>query len=210
MIGPFLWVLHSLSNSVRPWDLPLSWILLWACWLDLLFLRLFSISIPIILSDRNNYGSEMWLWDGNPHPSLDVFLLEVVSVSSLSLLLGIYLKFLSLILESLLPPRSLLHSGGSPPNLLFPEVARFHSFCWPSGLQSFSFSQYQIRLPSPPNFPPSSTFSSRSLPPSPLVIAFFSLPSGTEASSYGSFSLLTFLNSVDCILSILSFFGGGG
>jgi hypothetical protein len=31
MIGPFLWMLHSLSNSVRPWDLPLSWIPLWAC-----------------------------------------------------------------------------------------------------------------------------------------------------------------------------------
>jgi hypothetical protein len=31
MLGPFLWPLHSLSNSVRPWDLPLSWIPLWAC-----------------------------------------------------------------------------------------------------------------------------------------------------------------------------------
>ena len=26
MIGPILWVFHSLSNSVRPWDLPLIWI----------------------------------------------------------------------------------------------------------------------------------------------------------------------------------------
>jgi hypothetical protein len=33
--------------------------------LDLLFLRLLSISIPVILSDRNNYGSEMRLWGGN-------------------------------------------------------------------------------------------------------------------------------------------------
>jgi hypothetical protein len=33
MIGPFLWALHSLGNSVRPCDLPLSWIPLWAwCW----------------------------------------------------------------------------------------------------------------------------------------------------------------------------------
>jgi hypothetical protein len=31
MLGPFLWVLHSLSNGVRPWDLPLSRIPLWAC-----------------------------------------------------------------------------------------------------------------------------------------------------------------------------------
>jgi hypothetical protein len=31
MVGPFLWVLHSLSDSVRSWGLPLSWIPLWAC-----------------------------------------------------------------------------------------------------------------------------------------------------------------------------------
>ena len=70
MLGPFLWVLHSLSNSVRPWDLPLSWIPFLGLSLDLLFLRLLSISIPVILSDRNNYGSELWLWDGNPIPHL--------------------------------------------------------------------------------------------------------------------------------------------
>jgi hypothetical protein len=44
-----------------------------------------------------------------------------------------------------------------------------------------------------------------SLLPSPLVIAFFSLPSGTEASSLGPFSLLNFLSSVECILGILYF-----
>jgi hypothetical protein len=33
ILCPFLWVLHNLSNSVRPWDLPLSWIPLWVyCW----------------------------------------------------------------------------------------------------------------------------------------------------------------------------------
>jgi hypothetical protein len=31
MLGPDLWALHSLSNSVRPWGLPLSCISLWAC-----------------------------------------------------------------------------------------------------------------------------------------------------------------------------------
>ena len=31
VIGPFLWVLHSISNSVRSWGIPLSWIPLWAC-----------------------------------------------------------------------------------------------------------------------------------------------------------------------------------
>jgi hypothetical protein len=37
------------------------------------------------------------------------------------------------------------------------------------------------------------------------VPVFFSLPSGTEASLLGHFSLLSFLNSVDCILGILYF-----
>jgi hypothetical protein len=30
ILGPFLWVFHSLSNSVKPWDRPLSFIPLWA------------------------------------------------------------------------------------------------------------------------------------------------------------------------------------
>ena len=75
------------------------------------------------------------------------------------------------------------------------EVASFHSFCWTSGLHSFSLTQYQIRFPSPPNThfpPPLSTFLPRSLPSSALVIAFFSPPSGTEASSFRHLSLLTF------------------
>ena len=29
--GPFLWVLHSLSNSIRPWNLLLTRIPLWVC-----------------------------------------------------------------------------------------------------------------------------------------------------------------------------------
>jgi hypothetical protein len=39
------------------------------------------------------------------------------------------------------------------------------------------------------------------------VIALFSLPSGTEASSLGHFSLLNFLSSVDCILGIIYVLG---
>jgi hypothetical protein len=31
MICPFLGALLSLSNSFRPWGLPLNWILIWAC-----------------------------------------------------------------------------------------------------------------------------------------------------------------------------------
>jgi hypothetical protein len=109
----------------------------------------------------------------------------------------------------LYPPPALLPNPLT--NLLFPEVACLHSFFWPSGLQSISLTQYQIRFPSsPPNpLPTHSTFPPRSLPPSSLVIAFFSLPSGTEASSLEHFSLLTFLSSVDCILYSVCFFFGG-
>jgi hypothetical protein len=93
--------------------------------------------------------------------------------------------------------------GGVPCNLLFPEVSCFHSFCWPSGLQSFSLTQYQIRFLSPLLPPNLSNFPPRSLHLSPLVTAFFSLPSRTEASSVKHFSLLSFLSSVDCIFGIL-------
>jgi hypothetical protein len=60
--------------------------------LDLLFIRLLSISIPVILSYRNNYASAQRCHCGMETPSLTlclVFLLEVGSISSLSLLLGI-------------------------------------------------------------------------------------------------------------------------
>ena len=59
-----------------------------------------------------------------------------------------------------------------------------------------------------PLFPLSpSTFCPRSLPPYPLVIAFSSLPSGTEVSLLGHFSLLTFLSSV--LLNVLSIVENG-
>jgi hypothetical protein len=54
--------------------------------LDFVFLRLLSISIPAVISDRNNYGSE-FLTMGWQHPSFSgcpVFLLEMGSTSSLS------------------------------------------------------------------------------------------------------------------------------
>ena len=93
-------------------------------------------------------------------------------------------------------------------NLLFPEDACFHSFCWPLGLQSFSLIQYQIMFPSLSHsyLPSPLSLSGPSPPPPPLLIDFFSLPSGTEASSRGHFSLLSFLSSVDCVFGILYFF----
>ena len=38
--------------------------------LDFLFLKFLSISISAVLSDRNNFESQFWLWDGNLIPHL--------------------------------------------------------------------------------------------------------------------------------------------
>jgi hypothetical protein len=75
--------------------------------------------------------------------------------------------------RSLLPPRSLVHFlGGGLPNLLSPEVACLHFFCWTCLHFFFSLTHYEIRLP--PTAPSiQSDFPSRFLPPSPLVIAIF-------------------------------------
>jgi hypothetical protein len=137
-----------------------------------------------------------------------VFLLEVGSISSLSLLLGISFKA---------PPFESWESftfqvSGAhwrvPPTSYLP---RLPVSTLSSGHQGFSlFPLSNTRLDS---FPPHSTlslhlstFTPRSLPSYPLVIDFFSLPSGTEASLLGHFSLWTFLTSVDYILGIVSFF----
>jgi hypothetical protein len=72
----------------------------------------------------------------------------------------------------------------------------------PSGLQSFSHTQYQIRFPSPlqslPTFPP------KSFPPSPLMIAFFSLQVGLKdphlgTSAYRAFWILWTITCVFCM-----------
>ena len=66
-----------------------------------------------------------------------VFLLEVGSISSLSLLMTCHLRSLPLSPERLSPPRPLVHFGGFPlPHLISPEATCFHSFCWPSWLPS--------------------------------------------------------------------------
>ena len=95
------------------------------------------------------------------------------------------------------------------PSYLFILNSRFYSssgpppYHIPQGFQSFSPTQYQIMFPSLH----SPILLLSQVHPSPLVVAFFSLPSRTGTSSLGPFSLLTFLSSVDCILGILySFF----
>jgi hypothetical protein len=88
-----------------------------------------------------------------------------------------------------------VHSGGSPqpPSCLFPFflLALRASVLFPHPIPD----QVSLSAPTPHPLP-----CPLSLPPSPLMIAFFCLPSGTEVSSLGHFSLVTFLSSVDCIL----------
>jgi hypothetical protein len=66
--------------------------------LNLLCLRLFSILVPAILSDRNNYGSEVLAVGWETHPSLGVlsfywtYVLHVLSPDYMAF----YLRSLSL------------------------------------------------------------------------------------------------------------------
>jgi hypothetical protein len=123
-------VLHSIRNSVRSWGLPLSWIPLWdCCWI---FFSSDSSPFPSLQFFQTETIMGQSFDCGMATPPLTwcpIFLLEVGSTSSLSPVEGFSSQD-SLSPEGLLPPRSLVHSGG-PPNLLPPKVACFHSFCWP-------------------------------------------------------------------------------
>jgi hypothetical protein len=116
-----------------------------------------------------------------PHPLLDAlsfywrWALQVPSPHCRAF----HLRSVPLGLESLSPPRSLVHSRGShqPPTS---QGCFFHSLCWLSGLQSFPPTQYQIMSPKPPSpFPPTS------LPPSYLVVVFFSSQVGLRCPDLG-------------------------
>jgi hypothetical protein len=127
----------------------------------------------------------------------------VGSISSLSLLSGISSEippFESW--ESLTSQVSGAFWGGLPTS----SFLRLPVYTCPQGFSPFPSPNTRSGSSLPPT--PSttlspSTFPPRSLPPFPLVIAFFSLPSGTEVSSLGHFGLLSFLSSVDYILSVL-------
>jgi hypothetical protein len=119
-----------LGCCVRPWGLPLSWVPIWPChWTSfpsgsssLLTLRFFQTETIL--------GQNFWLLDDNPIPPLGVlsscwrWTLQVSSPHC-----RVYhLKSLPSGPENLSPPRSLIHSSGSPPHLLSPEFACFPSF----------------------------------------------------------------------------------
>ena len=66
---------------------------------------------------------------------------------------GHFIKCPFLLVLRVSHPSGLCFILESTPNILSPEVACFYSFCWPSGLQSFALSQYQIRFPTSPCLP---------------------------------------------------------
>ena len=152
MLDPLLWALHSLSNSDKPWDLPLSWIL--PCpWI---FFSSGSVPFPCLQFFHTGTTMGQCFDCGMATTSLiwwPIFLLEVSSISSLSLLSDI---------SSKVPLRSLVHSGGSPQTYLLRLPVSILS----AGPQGFSpFPSPNTRSCSPIT-PTLSTFLPMSLPPS--------------------------------------------
>jgi hypothetical protein len=66
VIGPFLWALNSINNSVRSWGIPLRWIPLWACrWTSLYSISSLRLSLQFFQT-ATIMGQSFWLWNGNP------------------------------------------------------------------------------------------------------------------------------------------------
>jgi hypothetical protein len=158
------------------------------------FLSLQFFQTGTIMGQRFDCGM------ATPSPTwYPVFLLVVGSISSLSLLLAILSKVP--LFESWDCLTSQV-SGAFWRVLPTSYLEMLPVSILSAGFQGFNpFPSLLIRFSSLPL--PLYTFLPRSLSPFPLVIAFFSLQSGTEESSLGPFSLLTFLSSVEYILSIL-------
>jgi hypothetical protein len=129
-----------------------------------------------------------------------VFLLEVGSISSLSLPLGISSKvppfesrdsLTSQVSGTFWRVRITSYFQRLPVSILSPGPQVFSPFPISNTNSGSSLSSHFSHT--------LSTLPPRSLPPSPLVLAFFSLPSWTEASLLGNLTLLIFFSSVDCI-----------
>ena len=146
---------------------------------------------------------------GMATPSLTwcpVFLLDVGSKSSHSLVMAASSKVPHFEPWESLTSQVCVHSRVSPqpPNswgcLFTFFLLAFRAsvlFDYPIPDQGSGFPLPSTLLHTPSTYPP------RSLPPSTIVIDFFSLPSVTEESSIGQFSFLRFFSSVDYILGIM-------
>jgi hypothetical protein len=178
---------------------------------DVLSLSLFSILAPAVLSDRNSSESEFLTVGWQPHPSLDAlsfcwqWILQVLSPHCWAFHLRTSFEFweslTSQISGSFYSATTHTHTHTHTLGCIFPFIllALRASLLLTHTHTNLSCSPLLLPLPSPTQVPPSL--------PLPPVIAFFSLPSGIEASSLGPFNLLTFSSSVDCFLGILYFFG---
>lgn len=117
--------------------------------LDLLFLRLFSIFVPAVLINQNNYGWKFLTVGWQPHCTLDTlyfccrWTLKVFSLHYRAF----HLRSITFSPES---PRSLIYSGGCSP-LLCPEVACFQFFLL--GFSTVPLTQNLIMFPSSPPWP---------------------------------------------------------
>jgi hypothetical protein len=161
-------------------------------------LQFLSVSTRRLPNDIHN---QIWPWKKKKQKNKKTK--HSLNFKSLSLNFSIFKISNSLKIRGLSPPRSLVHSGGSP-HLLFPEVACLHLFLL--ALRASVLFPHTVPDQGPLYSNCHSTlftFPPKPLPPSPLVIAFFSLPSGTEEPSLEHFSLLSVLDSVDSILCIL-------
>jgi hypothetical protein len=135
--------------------------------LDLLFLRLLSISIPAVLLDRTIMG-QSFDFQMATHPSLDAlnfccrWVLQVPSPHCRAS----HLRCLLLISENLSRPKSLVHFWRIPPTSYLLRLLVFILSAGPQGCRPFPPAQYYIMFPSPP---PSIyhllSFSGSSLPP---------------------------------------------
>ena len=169
MISPFFWMFQSLTNSVRPWGLPLSWISPWAC-LQTFFPRA-VLHFQSCSSSRQEKLQVRVLTVATPSlTGCPVILLEIGSTSSLSPLQSI---------SSMVPPFEVWESLISqvyatfwrvPPTsylLMLPVSIRS------AGLQGFSPFSLPNTISCSPLLSTPSPFPPRSLPPSPLWLISF-------------------------------------
>ena len=163
MIGSSLWTLHSLSNSIRPWSLPLSWIPPWAC----CWTSFSSGSSPVLslqfFQTGTVIGQILTVWWWQTYPSLDSLSfcwrwpLQVPSPHCRAFHLRSFLSFES------------WKSLTSQVSGRFSYLPRLSVSVLSTGPQSFSpFPPPNTPTPPPSPFPP------RSFPLSSLMIAFLS------------------------------------
>ena len=171
--------------------------------LDPLFLGLFSIFLPVVPLDRNNYGSEFFTRMAAPFLHLIPLLSTVSWFYKFPLpSVGHFISDVSLwvLRFSHLSGSWYILEGPSTSHLMRLYIS-IHS-AGPWGFTTGSPQQYLIIFP----LSPAPSLPIFHLVPSVfLPSGFFSIASSIKASSLWPYSLLTFLSSVNCTLGMLYF-----